>query len=423
MRPGQNKRMRGRNNNSGGNNRKGPNPLTRSYESNGPDVKIRGTAHHIGEKYLQLARDAQSSGDPVMAESYLQHAEHYFRLIATAQQAQQQAAYGYQRSAGEQVEEDDGDDDYSLPDRFASPSERVAPPPPQPYEQRQPERHGYNGGDRHPGDRQPFEQRGDRPAERPYERQPHAGYAERQNDRHQHDGGERQDRPQQDRPQQDRQYNDRQQDRQQYDRNGRGYGDRPFPGRDGNRDANREAAREPAERQPQHQAYAPERVTPSERPFQAERPSPDRPPQDRQQDRQPRDQDRQPRDYDNRPRGRGPRAFRENGEGRHSDARQTEGHQPEPRQVVADEPNNGLPAFITAPTRVQPDPVASEPAAAPDGPRAKPTPPAVASEDAAPPSDGEDAGFLLRPRRRRRSKAEFAAQAPDAPPASDPVAE
>ena len=80
MRPGQNKRMRGRNNNNNSNNnRKGPNPLTRSYESNGPDVKIRGTAHHIGEKYLQLARDAQSSGDPVMAESYLQHAEHYFQ--------------------------------------------------------------------------------------------------------------------------------------------------------------------------------------------------------------------------------------------------------------------------------------------------------------------------------------------------------
>ena len=70
MRPGQNnKRMRGRsNNNHGGGGRKGPNPLTRSFESNGPDVKIRGTAQHIAEKYLQLARDAQSSGDPVMAE-------------------------------------------------------------------------------------------------------------------------------------------------------------------------------------------------------------------------------------------------------------------------------------------------------------------------------------------------------------------
>ena len=79
MRNGQNKRMRGRN-------RKSHNPLTRVYESNGPDVKIRGTASHIAEKYIQLARDAQSSGDPVGAENYFQHAEHYFRLIASAQE-------------------------------------------------------------------------------------------------------------------------------------------------------------------------------------------------------------------------------------------------------------------------------------------------------------------------------------------------
>src|SRR5829696_3057088 len=90
MRNGQqhhhNKRMRGRNNNNNNNNnnRRSHNPLTRVYESNGPDVKIRGTAHHVAEKYLQLARDAQSSGDPVSAENYFQHAEHYFRLIATA---------------------------------------------------------------------------------------------------------------------------------------------------------------------------------------------------------------------------------------------------------------------------------------------------------------------------------------------------
>src|SRR5205807_7550328 len=79
MRNGQNKRMRGRN-------RKGQNPLTRVYESNGPDVKIRGTASHVSDKYVQLARDAQSSGDPVAAENYFQHAEHYFRLIAAAQE-------------------------------------------------------------------------------------------------------------------------------------------------------------------------------------------------------------------------------------------------------------------------------------------------------------------------------------------------
>jgi hypothetical protein len=93
MRPQQqNRRMRGRGNNGGGGggggnnpNRKGPNPLTRNYESNGPDVKIRGSAQQIAEKYTTLARDAQSSGDRVMAENYLQHAEHYNRIIAAAQ--------------------------------------------------------------------------------------------------------------------------------------------------------------------------------------------------------------------------------------------------------------------------------------------------------------------------------------------------
>lgn len=87
MRPQQqNRRMRGRNNNNNNNNnRKGPNPLTRNYESNGPDVKIRGSAQQIAEKYAALARDAQSAGDRVMAENYLQHAEHYNRIIAAAQ--------------------------------------------------------------------------------------------------------------------------------------------------------------------------------------------------------------------------------------------------------------------------------------------------------------------------------------------------
>ncbi|TFG85639.1 MAG: DUF4167 domain-containing protein, partial [Gemmatimonadales bacterium] len=78
----QNRRGRGR----GG--RKPQNPLARSFESNGPDVKIRGTASHIAEKYMSLARDALASGDMVTAESYLQHAEHYNRIIMAAQQQQ-----------------------------------------------------------------------------------------------------------------------------------------------------------------------------------------------------------------------------------------------------------------------------------------------------------------------------------------------
>jgi Domain of unknown function (DUF4167) len=91
MRNGQNKRMRGRSRN------KGHNPLTRVYESNGPDVKIRGTASHVAEKYQQLARDAQASGDHIAAENYLQHAEHYFRLIAAAQEQFRQNNPYYQQ--------------------------------------------------------------------------------------------------------------------------------------------------------------------------------------------------------------------------------------------------------------------------------------------------------------------------------------
>lgn len=92
MRQGQpqnRQRSRGRgNNNRNANNR---NQLNRSMESNGPDVRIRGTAAHIAEKYSQLANDAQTAGDTVSAQSYWQFAEHYNRLVAAAQAAQQQA--------------------------------------------------------------------------------------------------------------------------------------------------------------------------------------------------------------------------------------------------------------------------------------------------------------------------------------------
>ncbi|MBG0812267.1 DUF4167 domain-containing protein [Methylosinus sp. H3A] len=180
MRPGQNKRIRGRN---GG--RKGPNPLTRSYESNGPDVKIRGTAQHVAEKYLQLARDAQSSGDTIMAESLLQHAEHYFRLIAAAQTAQQQAQGGYGGRPYEAAETDiDDDDDFSgISDRFAPLSERLPQtagyqPPPQPYASApyapQPAAQPQFAQQPQPQP-QPYEERpiGERPVNEPrYERQP-----------------------------------------------------------------------------------------------------------------------------------------------------------------------------------------------------------------------------------------------------------
>ncbi len=280
MRPGQNKqRMRGR-----PNNRKGPNPLTRTYESSGPDVKIRGTALHIGEKYLQLARDAQSSGDPVMAESYLQHAEHYFRLIASAQQAQQQSALGYIRQPGEPIleDEDESDELAGIPDRFASPQERfVAPPQP-----------AFVPPAALASAPQPSLDRGffptsDRPAYERQERMP------------------RQERPFQEKPYQERPY-----------------GERQFHGRD------------PESRGPRG--------------------------------------------------GRGPRDFSSE-----------QGSRGEPRAPAEDLDRKGLPAFITAPVRPQPE-------------SQDDSSPAIHSLSAVlddqPEPEREVNGFHLRPRRRRRTK-------------------
>jgi hypothetical protein len=120
MRQGQqHRRGRGRNNISHHpGNRKGQNPLTRSYESNGPDVKVRGTPAHVAEKYMQLARDAQASGDHVLAENYLQHAEHYNRIILAYREQQTQhsgeAMNGHSRH--HHTDEGPGDDDLGADD-------------------------------------------------------------------------------------------------------------------------------------------------------------------------------------------------------------------------------------------------------------------------------------------------------------------
>lgn len=68
-------------------------PLNRNhvFESNGPDLRIRGTAQQLFEKYLQLGRDATGTGDRVQAEAYFQHAEHYFRVLNAMNQAAQAA--------------------------------------------------------------------------------------------------------------------------------------------------------------------------------------------------------------------------------------------------------------------------------------------------------------------------------------------
>ena len=77
-------------------------PLNRNhvFDSNGPDLRIRGTSQQLFEKYLQLGRDATSGGDRVMAESYFQHAEHYFRILNAMNQAAQQGQQNGQQQQG-----------------------------------------------------------------------------------------------------------------------------------------------------------------------------------------------------------------------------------------------------------------------------------------------------------------------------------
>ncbi|MBL8789929.1 MAG: DUF4167 domain-containing protein, partial [Rhizobiales bacterium] len=111
MRPGQNNfknrnRNRNRRHGGGGGGGGGGNPGNRVLDSNGPDVKLRGTAQTIAEKYMQLARDAASSGDRVMAESYYQHADHYYRLWLAAQPAGQPIQFS--RRLDEDVEDLEG---------------------------------------------------------------------------------------------------------------------------------------------------------------------------------------------------------------------------------------------------------------------------------------------------------------------------
>jgi hypothetical protein len=184
MRNGQNnnnKRMRNRNNNNNNNNnnnRRGQNPMTRVFESNGPDIKIRGTASHLAEKYVQLARDARSSGDPVAAENYYQHAEHYFRLIAAAQEQFRQSQPQQQqqpRTEGEMSDDGSGDDDSESYSNFGAEPGFVPVQQPafQPRENQPRDQHQHREAQPYQRDQQPREHnREQRQPQPPYQPQP-----------------------------------------------------------------------------------------------------------------------------------------------------------------------------------------------------------------------------------------------------------
>ena len=94
-------RSRGKGNRGGGGKQQGHSP-NRVYESAGPEGKVRGTPQQIIDKYSALARDAQLSGDRVAAENFLQHAEHYARILIAVQEAQAERREQHQQNQNQQ---------------------------------------------------------------------------------------------------------------------------------------------------------------------------------------------------------------------------------------------------------------------------------------------------------------------------------
>ncbi len=403
MRPGQNRRVRGRTRN------KGPNPLTRSFESNGPDVKIRGTAQHIADKYAQLARDAQASSDPVSAENYLQHAEHYYRMIAAAQEQFKQQ-YGGLRS---DEEGDDGDEDMQGPNAFGHPGERMNQ-----------DEFGEGGYGQPPYEGRP--NGGERPMQPRYDR----------NDR----GEYRNDRPnndRQDRGDQNRDYRgDNRGDRQRFDRGEQRFDRNAQHDRNGPNGAGPERAPQAYDRnegqrpdQPRNGADA---RTENARPDNAR-------PDGNRRDRFSRDgtrdanrgdaprQDGGRRDF-NRP-DRGPRQDQprqdqpRQDQPRHDQPRHEQPRQDASRYEPDEVEESGLPAFLMNPVRPPVSaPVASVPDEAPPAPAAimAQSAPAPSGADEVPesPADGE-AVTGIRPRRRRVRKVADAASEAPAPAVDD----
>lgn len=93
-----------------GGNRKNSSNRSQVFDSNGPDVRIRGTAFQINEKYLALAKDAAASGDRVLSESYLQHAEHYQRMINVWNQEDEERQKQQEANRPSNKDQDDSDD-------------------------------------------------------------------------------------------------------------------------------------------------------------------------------------------------------------------------------------------------------------------------------------------------------------------------
>ncbi len=122
-------------NRPGRSNNRPQNSRNQSFDSSGPEGKVRGTASQVYEKYLALARDASSSGDRVVAENYFQHAEHYFRImVASGQQMAPRPGNGFGEE-GFDGEEGEGNDEQRVAQPDQPQSFAPAPSRPQPVVQ------------------------------------------------------------------------------------------------------------------------------------------------------------------------------------------------------------------------------------------------------------------------------------------------
>lgn len=190
MRPNNQRRQRGRNN--GGGKQKFPS-RNQSYDSNGPDVRVRGTAHQIYEKYMALAREATTSGDRILAESYYQYAEHYFRVIA--------AQGGFVRPSFDRMWDEEGGGEEGVPQGEGGPMEGQG-------------EGGGEGGRQEGGDQRRYDDRGYNDRQQGYgggERGP-GGYDNRRQDQRRYDDRRQDDRRQDDRRHDERRHDERRQD-------------------------------------------------------------------------------------------------------------------------------------------------------------------------------------------------------------------
>ncbi len=164
------KRQRGRNRKPGGGSGGGGggggggghNP-NRAFESNGPEnVKIRGAAQHVYERYQQLARDSFASGDRVLAENYLQHAEHYFRVLRTLQPQRPVSEIAARDAFASGFDIDFEDENGDEIDTTSTDPQDDAPSNEQPQADYRGDRNGNGGGNDRNEFRRDREFRGDR---------------------------------------------------------------------------------------------------------------------------------------------------------------------------------------------------------------------------------------------------------------------